>query len=551
MSKNVFIKTITPVHIGSGKKIFDIEFLIDKEFLYRHDFNYLCEIAYQIGSEKFIKWVEEITQKMSQNGIKLDKLAELRRKFISHITNLSNNTIKKQDILKKSKYKIFCPTLGKKTELLEGIKTPSNELYIPGSSIKGAIRTALLNRAIKKLDNQIINNIKNKINKQINDINNINDENKRIRKKKGIKNVVGNFFENEIFYCGVLKSRKDGDYISYKDEKYDLLKIISISDSSSVPCDEYGQVCLIDLFKNNDDEQRQTPAVECIKSNTNLESIISIDTNFVKMAKRLLFSDNNQKTFGRKIWIDFKNKFERLFELSLQDLNDENIENEILNSIFNAVSEFANDLKEKELKWFTRKSEKNQGFFKYIEDYYTLNIKNSCIRLGYGTGFVGMSIYLSLYNNDEFKDTYKKLLEFLDIGAPQNKPDNWELKLSNFPTSKRLHSDGQNIMVLGWIQLSLDKSELLEIKEPNRSKKIERPKDSLKANLKEIKDNKVIVEILEGEQKSKETFISGFNEMRMKNLGLNFGDKIYVSLLINKNGVIEKADYKGKVSTEC
>lgn len=548
MAKTIYIKTITPIHIGTGNSISEIEYLIESGFFYRLNFDFLSETAYQTGDTKFIEWITDISSKMSADRIPSDELARLRKEFnlIKFINKNLNNSIPQSQLLEKSLYKIPCDSIGNKKLLMEGIKTSGNEFYIPGSSLKGALRTALLNRAVKSFSSDIINNINLLISKEIKRINEIHEERRQNREKKRFKGKVGNYLEHEAFYCGVKKRDREGrDIIRFDDEKFDLLKIVSISDSSSVPCNTNGKICLIDLFKTKDDDtQSQTPAVECIKSGVNLCSSIRIDLKFINNAKKLL--DKRDRIFGDSIWIKFKEKFERLFNLKLDELTEDNIEDKILNSVFEAVKEYSSDLKSKELTWIEKKSKNNSRQFLYLKKYYEENITGNSLKLGYGSGFPGTTAYLSLLNNENLKTTYKKLLEFFEIGAPKPKPNDWELYIDNFPTSKRLHSDDSEIMPLGWIQIALNEKELNEIKNPVLEIKKEKPAGSIESLIKRVEDNKVIIEVNEGNNKGKETFISGFKQMTLDNLNIKSGDIVYVQLSFKKNEDIEKADYKGK-----
>jgi CRISPR-associated protein Csm5 len=549
MPNKIYIKTLTPIHVGTGKSISEIEYLIESGYFYRLYFDFLSETAYNSGNTKFIEWITEISSRMSADRISSDELSRLRKDFnlIKFINKNLNNSISQNQLLEKSLYKIPCDSLGDKKLLMEGIKTSNNEFYIPGSSLKGALRTALLNRVVKSFSNDIINNINRLISQDIKRIEGINDNKKKDREKKRLKGKVGNYLEHEAFYCGLKKNNRGGeDIIRFDDEKFDLLKIVSLSDSTSIPCDSDGKICLIDLFKTREDEtQSQTPAVECINSNVNLSATIRIDTKFIQNAKKLL--DNRDRIFGNSIWIKFKDKFERLFNLRLEELNGSNIEDKILNSVFESIKEYSSELKSKELKWIEKKSKNNSRQFLYLKKYYEDNITGNSLKLGYGSGFPGTTSYLSLLNNDNLKTTYKKLLEFFEIGAPRPKPDNWELYIDNFPTSKRLHSDDSEITSLGWIQFALNEKDLIEIKNPVIEISREKPAGSIESIVKRVEDNKVIIEVNEGDNKGRETFISGFRQMALDNLGIKIGDIVYVSLSFNKKGIIEKADYKGKV----
>jgi len=145
------ISTITPVHIGSGNFLqYNIDFVEDKvgddSFIYIVDPN---KIAKLIGIENIGRWVSII----ENNG----DIKDFVRKFSSAkspeeyavrvINNYASNIISPQTL---------------KETIHNGFGLP----YIPGSSIKGAIRTAILASLVDQVqqkEEKIIN--RNKMNK--------------------------------------------------------------------------------------------------------------------------------------------------------------------------------------------------------------------------------------------------------------------------------------------------------------------------------------------------------------------------------------------------
>lgn len=137
--KKVTLKTLTPVHIGSGNELQrDIEFLYKQGELAVIDEQKVLNI---IGEENIHQWVSIIEKR----------------------ENLLNYLEKRKPELKipetaKRTMKVFCRDLSRAKTLKEQLHDGMGYPYIPGSSIKGAIRTAFLNDYIKTNSRKFIEN---------------------------------------------------------------------------------------------------------------------------------------------------------------------------------------------------------------------------------------------------------------------------------------------------------------------------------------------------------------------------------------------------------
>lgn len=117
------IRTLSPVHIGSGKKLGAIDFVLKNQNVFVIDDTKLFEwIAAQPNSEKLSLMLAD-TIKQGQLKPFLDQ------NFPSNLNEIIAYTIHSQ---------------GSPREILSFIRTESHQPYIPGSSIKGALRSAVL-----------------------------------------------------------------------------------------------------------------------------------------------------------------------------------------------------------------------------------------------------------------------------------------------------------------------------------------------------------------------------------------------------------------------
>lgn len=122
------LKTLTPVHVGSGIEISPIEYLVDDSKFYRVDVESLF-MDDNFDKKRFLNFVEQCTAGKKQPYLgEFDR--NLPKKYVKYVLDTEERIDKKQQIK-------------------EHIKT-SWEFYVPGSSIKGSILSAIYWYALKE-----------------------------------------------------------------------------------------------------------------------------------------------------------------------------------------------------------------------------------------------------------------------------------------------------------------------------------------------------------------------------------------------------------------
>jgi CRISPR type III-A-associated RAMP protein Csm5 len=135
---NIEIQTLTPVHIGSGYFLqYNTEFVEEsssqEKYIHVIDPRKILEL---IGEENLQDWLNSIEKKEnSKDFVKCHAPQANLTNYTKRKLRLQNITLKETDTLKES--------------IHDGTGLP----YIPGSSIKGAIRTAILSSHICKMKN--------------------------------------------------------------------------------------------------------------------------------------------------------------------------------------------------------------------------------------------------------------------------------------------------------------------------------------------------------------------------------------------------------------
>ncbi|MXY26658.1 type III-A CRISPR-associated RAMP protein Csm5 [Candidatus Poribacteria bacterium] len=128
MKQTYQLQVITPVHIGSGETLNQIDgcyangrwYHIDLDKVLAHPSTDLNRLTSEMADRNF-RWQRYLQQ---------------------HTADLS----------KLSAYTLSCPQSPEEVEIREAIKSVGNRPYIPGSTLKGAIRTALLGEILSEND---------------------------------------------------------------------------------------------------------------------------------------------------------------------------------------------------------------------------------------------------------------------------------------------------------------------------------------------------------------------------------------------------------------
>lgn len=210
------LEVLTPVYIGSGSKITKKDFELRNNQAHIYDPLKLHSIL-GLWYEQFLMDNSSFTDFLSKN--------------------------KHFNIKPALKYSVFCGdrTIRKSDNIEEFIKDPYGNPYIPGSSIKGAIRTAILSYIIK------------------------NDPSKYTRFKNDPIDKWNNARNIEELAFGKFQN--------------DKFKNIKISDSKPLPKDGLILSKKIDTFKDGQSNNKLNLCRESLKPGTKIEFNLNIDSS--------------------------------------------------------------------------------------------------------------------------------------------------------------------------------------------------------------------------------------------------------------------------------
>ncbi len=521
LSQKILLKTVTPIYIGQNQAN-DLSPYSDFVQL-GNEIIYIDEKKFEealFAKEALIdKYVKSVRQKIDKSRTQSDF------NLINFITeNLG-------DVNSFIKYKI--PTdQDLKHQTIKRFINTSSRPFIPGSSIKGNFRTAVIydwlsgTNTGKNLVKELFEKIQNlserilelEIKKNDNSIS--EDETRELKKikwKKNSESEIGRIYDEQKLF-----GRMSKDNLYGFDSRH-----LQISDSNSFTIENLSILKLHRIKLRDTSEVSPLPS-ETLNSNIEGSFTLKLEKDFVQ---------NDLKKFNS---FEIKDIFKILNEFSLASIN---YELDTFNEFHDKISSTTN-------------REKN-NYSAVINFYESLKskIKSSnnefaIVRLGGGKTFFDNSIGLALYNYD--KNLFKKYRELMELGKNRD----GKLVQGKFPTTRTLVETTK--LPIGWIAISTDKnliqslnlyqSKVIPVEQTNsqpiiKSQSSPQQKSYILAEIIDATSKPPMVKILEGDYKDKETMLPA---VKLETFNLTKGSKVYVELSLQKK-ILQKADYKGRL----
>ncbi len=371
------LKTITPVHIGTGETLSQIDGFYDNGRWHRIDID--AVLAAIPESE-----LNRLTVAMGGRDFQW-------RRYLP----------KNQP---SSRYTLPCPEDPRETEIRETIKHPSSRPMIPGSSIKGAIRTALLwgfmdddNQEAQKAFEYSVNYLKGQL------------------QRKPNRSWAGQDIERHVLG---------------KDPNHDLMRAVQVSDTAPIPIEalEMGVAWTVTLNQRGELVQKREGGreyknfVEQIRAKQSSDFSIKIDKS--------LFGQREKRELG------YSDHQERVVCEELADVC-----NFVTVELAKDEAEFYDYYGLPELASFYE-SLSNQ-----IE-----NLRDGAfiLQIGWGTGYLPKTVTGLLTGDDN--DLMMRLRRHYRLGRSRSGRDYYD---EEFPKTRRVLYDRQSPKSpLGWVQIT-------------------------------------------------------------------------------------------------
>lgn len=416
------IKTLSPIHIGNGEKYNGLSYITNSGKILFYDSAKITENITSKYSENFVQWVEQRASEIERlekqkrnerddqkrrNINQLLRDAEKRLSLKEFIENLLRDMAVKNNFNNNFLYFVEAKSQVYNNVDIDCFIKQNNKAYIPGTEIKGAIRTAVAYNLLQKNGSweQLNSELRNFTIRYSNKLKPISGQKGRWVNeiKKELVNEMGKIEDKLQAILFRVKNNNDA--------KYDFLKLLHIGDTESKDPNS----C---LFVSN-------LKVEGINRGFPLfQELCKKDQTFTCQGFKL---DNN-KTILNKLGFSDEQKWIVLDEKNL----------------FQCCYEFSNRLLEEETAYFTKIDQ--QKIVVKLKAIMQQNKPDSPVmRIGKNEGY--LSLTMGLLVKDKDKTLYDNVL----CHATKNTS-----YTGNFPKTRRIvNLENGDIDTCGWVKLQM------------------------------------------------------------------------------------------------
>jgi CRISPR-associated protein Csm5 len=446
------LKILSPVHIGCGEQFNGLNFILDGNKVYVVEPETIIELLGPENGLRFAQWLDINSSEIAR--LDQDHRNKKRENPRSDETRKLNNDLRqkrqsftlttfaeKEKLITleqlKSKAAYFIPfqdRVYKDSEIAPFVKQACSP-YIPGTEIKGAIRTGVLYCAVKD-DGNIRNWIQESFNKMLYEaaekkqgriiatymdfIQAVKNQKKPDTRKKNklleqVKKIESQL-QDRILNCNYEKP----------DAKYDVMKFLQAGDTNLLSAGSSLMVSFAEPFNMSN---KFKIYYEYLRPET-LISLTSFkledDISRIRKLKEMGFTERHKQLISG------------------------------LNPILSCCQRFSADLLEEEIAYYTKHGKKD--IVEHLRKIQKLNTAQApVLRIGKDEGYTSLTVGLAV--KKLMPDLYENVL----IHATKNKSYDSSITGDNFyfPKSRKLvHWDGKELTA-GWVQLIPD-----EIQQP-------------------------------------------------------------------------------------
>ncbi|MYC75262.1 type III-A CRISPR-associated RAMP protein Csm5 [Candidatus Poribacteria bacterium] len=382
MKQKYQLQTLTPVHIGSGETLSHIDGCYANGRWYRID---LDKVLAHPSTD-----LNALTSEMAQRNFRWERYLRQHGSDLSEL----------------SAYSLLCPQSPEEVEIREAIKTVHNQPYIPGSTLKGAIRTALLGEILSESDDVY--------RESLSQLETLIDQGPRgnPRREQPARRI------ESLAFGG--------------DPNRDLLRALHVSDTMPLDSDslEIGMAWTVTLNPNDqlvqkiDSGREYKNFVQQIQAGQHLTFTLKID--------ELLFREREKTRLG----------FSELQEKTLHDIAE-------------ACRSATDDLLQSEQDFFGyyHLSEIANVYDRLIGLNNTLPEGAFLLQIGWGTGYHSNTVTSLYTEGEEPPIDWMDLRERFKLGESRSQRGHYDDR--EFPKTRRILYRGQNpIAPLGWVKIS-------------------------------------------------------------------------------------------------
>ncbi len=445
---------LSPVHIGTGTDIDPFDYIVDGPRYIRIDLDAVLEQMTPEQADALASWLSERADRIVEaSGGQRD---DIRREM--QLLNFPGaDAALKEALRKDAALRRYCGDrgFGRNLQVREQIKDADETPCIPGSSLKGALRTALAFVALEEMGPDERQTVGRRLEQKVQQVEAAEARGWQ-RDLRRLQESIGQEIEQAVFRCG--KKQRDGR-VSYGDIHYDLMRAVSISDTYNAQAELIvPQIYTFVEQRNKDGRTRldsQAPLIaEAHAPGNTFRLRLQVNGALLRAASHN--RSNNE-------WIDFDRQVQRAFgpEVArlLPNASGEQIEQAVIARIEAAARRFAQAVVAAEQGWTDAHG---HGSTDALKDFYNrlgglIGEGQVPLRLGWGSHFMATTLLLVLKEDASWRPLLERCFRAFKLGLPPRKGPSkrpYAIDLDDFPRSRRLVASGKRpIAPLGWIAL--------------------------------------------------------------------------------------------------
>ena len=478
------LRTLSPVHIGSGNNIEPFDYVARNGTYSRINVEAFSEALFDLNPDHLTRlstWITETAERIDELDRQRKRDRNRRREFQNELntarrnftlSHFAKNQIRARDLSDRlmtaddfAHYRCAINT-DRQYQLKEQIKTANHELYIPGSSLKGALRTALAFAVLTEADEGFKYRLKNRLSRYP-------DEARRLKERRYFRDLnrletnLGQEIEQAVFRCGV----QGREHTSFSEIHFDLMRGLRVSDTFNTNAQLAVLMANTFLRQVDRNNQRGTPRLSA-QAPVLLEALLPQSSFSVRLNVDLDFVRHAQPG-AKGEWIELDERFERLFSFSraeLRTMDNAMASSRALERILNACRMFSASIAKEEVRW-AEQFEQNDTR-RILNFYNGLNALTNCVpvRLGWGSHFMSTTVVLALRNDPILGEVMTDIVRAFEVDliwtmkGKAGNPRTRTVRLGTFPRSRRMATLGRSAGApFGWVALS---DPAVEIGEP-------------------------------------------------------------------------------------
>ncbi|HMQ89078.1 MAG TPA: type III-A CRISPR-associated RAMP protein Csm5 [Flavilitoribacter sp.] len=489
------LRTLTPFHIGNGEHLSPLEYVIGNQTYYRLDEKTFSRFLSGVSPEapkSFAAWITEKYREISRFDIEFaghDKEFQRQNKkdYNQAFSDLRLSATplafckeenKEEDLLRfLEREKVIKARVNTrdlvKSQVNESLKNGLKQPYLPGSSIKGAIRTALLYHWLTQHGKK--SEIKKLVESQLHG--------------KTKDTAMDDTLEAAAFYCEALENGKS----LFDEARYDLFKLLMLSDAHLTTPENALELADIKAYVKERSktakgkvefeavEQRQPPFVEAVSAGLELSAEMNFNIEFLYAIKENIPAPNQAiKVAKNQYWKELADKIKAVFGLDMAELDKireidpdlrkvqlDKLREGVHQHILNCLKVFAQRQLEADRQWldgFIKVDKKGVFGLRMQAGWAPLILRHDLplLHLGFGAGFRATTALLYFLQDKGMKETFERVMSRFYLGltpklkGDRNAREKYQPNATFFPKSKRLIRKEDAIIPPGWLLIGDD-----------------------------------------------------------------------------------------------